>query len=71
MAQLHSTTLFGRPLSLAHVEAQAGASTWLQDKAVTGELVSRDICAGRRLINVSERSTAVLDALLTFIRRRR
>ena len=60
------TTPFGRrPLTLAHVAANAGAKA-SPDTPVHKWQVFRDICAARILLDVSERSLAVLDALLSF-----
>jgi replication initiation protein RepC len=62
-----STTSFGRrSLTLAHVASQAKAKARPLDKAVHKWNVFRAICAAKTRIGVSERSLAVLDALLTF-----
>ena len=61
------TTPFGRrPLTLAHVAAQAEARTRPLEQAVHKWQVFRDICAAKAGLGVSERSLAVLDALLSF-----
>jgi replication initiation protein RepC len=62
-----TTTPFGRrALTLAHVASQAAAKGRPLDKAVHKWRVFRDICAAKSRIGVSERSLAVLDALLSF-----
>jgi replication initiation protein RepC len=62
-----STTPFGRrTLALAHVASQANAKARLPEKAVHKWQVFRAICAARAQIGASERSLAVLDALLSF-----
>ena len=62
-----STTPFGRrPLTLAHVATQAIAKTRAPEKAAHKWRVFRAICAAKTKIGVSERSLAVLDALLSF-----
>ena len=67
MEHVHSTTPFGRrPLTLAHVAAQVEAKSRPLDRAVHKWQVFRDICAAKSLLGVSERSLAVLDALLSF-----
>lgn len=67
MEQIHTTTPFGRrPLTLAHVAAQADAKSRPLDRAVHKWQVFRDICEAKSRLGVSERSLAVLDALLSF-----
>lgn len=67
MNQNHSTTPFGRrPLTLAQVATQAAAKTRPTDKIVHKWNVFRDICTAKGDLGVSERSLAVLDALLSF-----
>jgi replication initiation protein RepC len=62
-----ATTPFGRrSLTLAHVASQAVVKTRPLDKAVHKWNVFRAICAAKGRVGVSERSLAVLDALLTF-----
>lgn len=62
-----TTTPFGRrSLSLAHVASQAVAKARPLDKAVHKWNVFRAICTAKARIGVSERSLAVLDALLSF-----
>ena len=62
-----STTPFGRrPLKLAHVASQAVAKSRSPEKFAHKWNVFRAICAARARLGVSERSLAVMDALLTF-----
>jgi replication initiation protein RepC len=62
-----ATTPFGRrPLKLAHVAAQALAKTRPPEKVVHKWNVFRAICTAKDRIGASERSLAVLDALLSF-----
>ena len=53
-------------MTLAHVATQAAAKARPVDKAVHKWQAFRDICAARACLGVSERSLAVLDALLSF-----
>lgn len=67
MEPYQSTTPFGRrTLTLAHVANQALAKTRPPEKAVHKWTVFRTICTAKTRVGVSERSLAVLDALLTF-----
>ena len=67
MEPYQSTTPFGRRmLTLAHVANQALAKTRPPEKAVHKWTVFRTICTAKARVGVSERSLAVLDALLTF-----
>jgi replication initiation protein RepC len=62
-----STTPFGRrSLTLAHVANQAVAKARPPEKAVHKWQVFRAICTSRARVGASERSLAVLDALLSF-----
>src|ERR1700758_1919613 len=62
-----STAPFGRrSLSLAHVASQAIAKERSLDKVVHKWTVYRAICAAKARLGLTERSLAVLDALLTF-----
>jgi replication initiation protein RepC len=62
-----STTPFGRrTLTLAHVASQALAKARSPEKAAHKWQVFRSICAAKARVGVSERSLAVLDALLSF-----
>jgi replication initiation protein RepC len=61
------TTPFGRrPLKLAHVAAQMAARQRPPEAAVHKWTVFRALCAARRRLGLSERTLAVLDALLSF-----
>src|SRR5271154_7488913 len=61
------TTPFGRrSLTLAHVAAQMAASARQPDKVVHKWRIFRAICTARPALCVSERSLAVLNALLSF-----
>jgi replication initiation protein RepC len=63
----HPTTPFGRrTLTLAHVATQMAASNRPPDKVVHKWQVFRTICTARPKLAVSERSLAVLNALLSF-----
>jgi replication initiation protein RepC len=63
----YSTTPFGRrTLSLAHVANQVIARERPPEKLVHKWKVFRAVCAAKARIGVSERSLAVLDALLSF-----
>lgn len=67
MEPRQSTTPFGRrPLTLAHVAANAGAKACSDAKPVHKWQVFRDVCAAKGLLGATERSLAVLDALLSF-----
>jgi replication initiation protein RepC len=62
-----STAPFGRrSLTLAHVASQALAKARPPEKTVHKWQVFRAICAAKTKVGVSERSLAVLDALLSF-----
>jgi replication initiation protein RepC len=62
-----STTPFGRrSLTLAHVASQQIAKSRPPEKAVHKWNIFRAICTAKARIGVSERSLAVLDALLSF-----
>ena len=62
-----STTPFGRrTLRLAHVASQAASKARPAEKAVHKWTIFRAICAAKERVGVSERSLAVLDALLSF-----
>ena len=62
-----STAPFGRrPLTLAHVASQALAKARPSEKTVHKWQVFRAICTAKAKVGVSERSLAVLDALLSF-----
>ena len=64
---LHLTTPFGRrPLTAAQVQAQAQAAACPQDATVNKWTVFRHIAQAKDHIGVSDRSLAVLNALLTF-----
>ena len=61
------TTPFGRrPLTLAHVAAQAAASKRPPNKVVHKWQIFRTLCIARPQLGVSERALSVLNALLTF-----
>ena len=61
------TTPFGRrPLTFAHVAANAAAKACPEGRAVHKWQLFRDICAAKTLLDVSDRELAVLNALLTF-----
>jgi replication initiation protein RepC len=62
-----STTPFGRRMfTLAHVANQISAKTRPPDRAVHKWQVFRAICTAKARVGASERSLAVLDALLSF-----
>lgn len=62
-----STAPFGRrPLSLAMVASQVAAKARPPNATVHKWQVFRAICEGKALIGISDRSLAVLNALLTF-----
>jgi len=62
-----SATPFGRrPLSLAHLAAQANAKARPLEKVVHKWQIFRALCTARARIGVSERALTVLDALLSF-----
>jgi replication initiation protein RepC len=64
-----STTPFGRrPYTLAQTQAQIVASECAPDALVRKWLVFDDICAAMALLGLSDRSLAVLKALLSFYR---
>ncbi|MER2268167.1 plasmid replication protein RepC [Methylobacterium oxalidis] len=64
---LHITTPFGRrPLTAAQVRAQANAAACPSETAINKWAVFRHIAQAKDLIGVSDRSLAVLNALLTF-----
>jgi replication initiation protein RepC len=67
MEQYQSTAPFGRrSLTLAHVATQALSRDRAPEAAVHKWNIFRAICTARARISVSERSLAVLDALLSF-----
>jgi replication initiation protein RepC len=67
MQSRQPTTPFGRrPLTLAHVATQMAASARQPDKVVHKWRIFRAICTARPALCVSERSLAVLNALLSF-----
>ena len=67
MQSRQPTTPFGRrSLTLAHVAAQMAASARQPDKVVHKWRIFRAICTARPSLCVSERSLAVLNALLSF-----
>src|SRR5277367_6726105 len=67
MQSRQPTTPFGRrSLTLAHVATQMGASARQLDKVVHKWRIFRAICTARPALCVSERSLAVLNALLSF-----
>jgi replication initiation protein RepC len=67
MKSRQPTTPFGRrSLTLAHVAAQMAASARQPDKVVHKWRIFRAICTARPALCVSERSLAVLNALLSF-----
>jgi replication initiation protein RepC len=67
MQSRQPTTPFGRrALALAHVAAQMAASALQPDKVVHKWRIFRAICIARPALCVSERSLAVLNALLSF-----
>jgi replication initiation protein RepC len=67
MQSRQPTTPFGRrSLTLAHVAAQMAASARPPDKVVHKWRIFRAICTARPALCVSERSLAVLNALLSF-----
>jgi replication initiation protein RepC len=67
MQSRQPTTPFGRrSLTLAHVAAQMAASARPPDKVVHKWRIFRVICTARPALCVSERSLAVLNALLSF-----
>ena len=67
MESRQPTTPFGRrSLTLAHVAAQMVASARQPDKVVHKWRIFRAICTARPALCVSERSLAVLNALLSF-----
>ena len=62
-----TTTPFGRrTLTLAQVASQAKAKACPPDKTAHKWNVFRDICAAKATLDVSDRSLAVLNALLSF-----
>jgi len=67
MQSRQPTTPFGRrSLTLVHVAAQMAASARQPDKVVHKWRIFRAICTARPALCVSERSLAVLNALLSF-----
>ena len=67
MQSRQPTTPFGRrSLTLAHVATQMAASARQPDKVVHKWRIFRAICTARPALCVSERSLAVLNALLSF-----
>ncbi|MQB40668.1 replication initiation protein RepC [Rhizobium sp. ICMP 5592] len=64
---MHITTPFGRrSMSLALMRNQIKATAIRQGKTVDKWRVFRDVCEARPLLNISDRTLAVLNALLTF-----
>lgn len=64
---MHITTPFGRrSMSLALMRNQIKATAIKQGKTVDKWRVFRDVCEARPLLNISDRTLAVLNALLTF-----
>lgn len=64
---LHITTPFGRrPLTAAQIDAQANAAACPRDATVNKWVVFRHIAQAKDWIGVSDRSLAVLNALLSF-----
>ena len=67
MESVLPTTPFGRrPLALAHVASQVAAKHRPPDATAHKWIVFRALCAARLRLGLTERSLAVLDALLTF-----
>jgi len=67
MEPRQSTTPFGRrPLKLAHIAAHTIAKSRPPEKVVHKWNIFRAICTAKDRIGASERSLAVLDALLSF-----
>ncbi|WP_194291629.1 plasmid replication protein RepC [Rhizobium sp. ICMP 5592] len=65
--EMHITTPFGRrSMSLALMRNQIKATAIRQGKTVDKWRVFRDVCEARPLLNISDRTLAVLNALLTF-----
>ncbi|MEZ2221709.1 plasmid replication protein RepC [Rhizobium sp. RCC_161_2] len=65
--EMHITTPFGRrSMSLALMRNQIKATSIRQGKTVDKWRVFRDVCEARPLLNISDRTLAVLNALLTF-----
>ncbi len=61
------TTPFGRrPMSLALMRGQLQAESVKPDKSVDKWKLFRDICEARPLLDISDRTLAVLNALLSF-----
>jgi replication initiation protein RepC len=61
------TTPFGRrPMSLALMRGQLQAESVKPDKSVDKWKVFRDVCEARPLLDISDRTLAVLNALLSF-----
>jgi replication initiation protein RepC len=61
------TTPFGRrPMSLAFIRGQLQAESIKPDKSVDKWKVFRDVCEARPLLDISDRTLAVLNALLSF-----
>jgi len=61
------TTPFGRrPMSLALMRGQLQAESIKPDKSVDKWKVFRDVCEARPLLDISDRTLAVLNALLSF-----
>ena len=64
---LHITTPFGRrPLTAAHLQAQADAAACSPETTVNKWAVFRHIAQAKDAIGVSDRALAVLNALLSF-----
>ncbi|MCO4318122.1 replication initiation protein RepC [Phyllobacterium sp. 21LDTY02-6] len=68
MLESHITTPFGRrTMTLGHLQAQAQARAHTDDTAVDKWQVYRWLCEGKEALEVSDRSLAVLSALLSFL----
>ena len=64
---MHITTPFGRrSMTLALMRNQMKAAVIKEGKTVDKWRVFRDVCEARTLLDISDRSLAVLNALLTF-----
>ncbi|RWC93404.1 MAG: replication initiation protein RepC, partial [Mesorhizobium sp.] len=62
-----ATTPFGRrPMSLAMLAAQNDSKEIAEGKAVDKWQAYRDLCEGKAVVGIGDRSLAVLAALLSF-----
>lgn len=61
-----STPFGGRPMKLAYLAAQKDAHDLPDEVAVDKWQVYRDLCEGRAIIGIGDRSLAILAALLSF-----